>query len=255
MTNEEEEYITLFCEGDGSIGLNNRGYLRVDFYQKERDVLDYIDSLTKNGHIYQSKKGLWQLEFNGSYCIPLLEIFLRHVVGKKFLDRLNGISGYASMPLTVQHPLTLEGFIAFWDAEGSSSNVPRIEVTQKDREILDLIVEMFDGDISLDKQGGVYHWYLCGEQAHELYRDILKKSHCPGRAERLRQNFEGPTYYELNREKCLARIKQCDAEHKEERKAYRRKRYERLREEQRQVQEWIKAHPEEVVRLKGVDDV
>lgn len=117
MNTQEEEYITLFCEGDGHVCLNNQGRPLVVFYQKERDVLDYIDSLTENGRFYQNKRGVWQLMFNGIYCIPLLKVFSRYVTGKRFLERLNTLLKHVDMPLATQHPLALNGFIAFWDAE------------------------------------------------------------------------------------------------------------------------------------------
>ena len=228
MNTQEEEYVTLFCEGDGGVGLNDRGYPRVCFYQKERAVLDYINSLTENGRLHQNKGGHWRLEFHGSHCIPLLEIFTRHVVGKCFLERLNVVLGHVDMPLAAQHPLTLDGFVAFWDAEGSSSNAPTIFVSQKDREILDLIVVTFGGNVSFDNRNKVHSYHLSGDEACTLTKVILEKSHNPSRAECLRRNFEGPNYYEL---------------HKDERRTY--------REKKKAIWNWIKAHPNEVAKLKG----
>ena len=65
MNTQEEEYITLFCEGDGHVRVTPNGYPRVTFDQKER--------------------------------------------------------------------------VGFWDAEGSSDSQPTIFVSQKSREILELI--------------------------------------------------------------------------------------------------------------------
>jgi len=55
-----------------------------------------------------------------------------------------------------------------------------------------------------------------GEQARKLYRTILEKSHHPERAERLRENFEGPNYYELNKDKAKVHNKAYNDTHREE---------------------------------------
>jgi len=151
MNECEEQYLTLFQEGDGRVDLQDNGYKkypRVFFFQMERDVLDYIASLTKGGLFYQEKEsGIWQLRFNSSYCRPLLEVFSRHAVSKWFVERLNEVLEYVGLPSTTQHPLTQEGLVAFWDADGTSDRHPQIGVTQKDREILDIIAKTFGGSV------------------------------------------------------------------------------------------------------------
>ena len=246
MNIQEEEYVTLFCEGDGGIRITDTGYPRVDFYQKERDVLDFIDSLTENGHFYRQRDDTWVLEFNGSYCIPLLEIFSRHVVSKSFLDRLNEVLEHVDMPLAVQRPLTLEGFIAFWDAEGSSSNAPTISVSQKDREILDLITEMLDGSVTL-QSNNVHQWQLSGNRARELCEVILEKSHCPKKRECLCKNFEGPNYYELHKDERKVYNDAYHDTHKAEQKVRDSTRWKK----QKAIREWMKAHPEAVKELEA----
>jgi len=243
MNTQEEEYITLFCEGDGCVGLYP--YPTINFGQKERDVLDYIDSLTENGHIYYDKStGVWRLTFNGRYCLPLLEIFSRHVVGKSFLDRLNKVLEFVGMSLAVQHPITEDGLVGFWDAEGSSDNQPYVLIAQKDREILDLVVVAFSGSVSRDKDG-CHRWHLGGKEARTLFKILLEKSHYPSRRERLRKNFEGPSYYELNKDDMKARSRVRYEVHKEERKVRSRK----LWLGRKAIRDWMKLHPEEVAKL------
>ena len=245
MTNEEEQYVTLFCEGDGTVYTDSKGYPVIGFFQKERTVLEYIDSITENGHFYQDKNGVWRLMFNGSHCLPLLEIFSKHVAGKHFLERLNEVLAFTGMSLTAQHPLTLDGFVGFWDAEGSSSNIPAIFVSQKDREILNLITKMFGGGISHVKNNTntwFYQWYLYGTEAHGLAGVILEKCHYPAKAERLRQNFEGPNHYELHKE----RYQTYRDTHKEEQKVRSNTQYAK----QKAIREYIKAHPEVVERME-----
>jgi len=250
MNEAQEQYITLFQEGDGRVDLQDNGYKRyprVFFFQKERAVLDYIASLTKGGLFYEDT--IWQLRFNSSYCVPLLEIFSRHAVSKWFVERLNEVLEVAGLPLTTQHPLTLEGFVGFWDAEGSSDHNPQLTATQKDREILDIITKQFGGGVSPMNTG--HQWHLSGKEARTLYKVILEKSHCPAKAERLRENFEGPTYYEQHHEEQRARQRQYETEHIDERRAYHRTRQKRIYDEQKLIRDYIKAHPEIIDKLSG----
>ena len=239
MNEAQEQYITLFQEGDGRVDLQHYAsgsYPQIDFWQKEREVLDYIASLQGDGRLYQER--VWDLRFNGKYCIPLLEIFSRHAVSKWFVEQLNVVLEVAGLPSTTRHALTLAGFIGFWDAEGSSSNIPQLSAWQKDREILDIICEMFGGGVKRHEEQ--YYWYLYGDKARELTKIIMEKSHCPAKLERLRKNFEGPTYYELHAEEQRALHRQNYIEHADERKLYR----ERRNAEKKLVSDYIKTHPE-----------
>ena len=236
MNLHDEEYITLFCEGDGHVRIDPHGLPKIVFAQKERDVLDYINSLFSGGHYYQSKAAVWQLTFIGRSCMPLLEIFAKHVVGKKFLERLNRVLIFVDMPLTIQHPLTLDGFVGFWDAEGSSDSSPKISLYQKDREILDLVTSLVGGNV-YPQRDVAYQWNLCNKKASLLFSEILSKSHCPSKIERLHKNFNGPSYHKLHR---------CDSSHKNTKKMY-----DKVRQtNQTLIREYMKLHPEVVEALK-----
>jgi len=244
MNTADEQYTTLFCEGDGRIDIQDNGcasYPRVFFYQKEREVLDYIASLFPDGLFYQGE-GAWQLRYNSSHCTPLLEAFSRHAVSKRFVEQLNKVLEVAGLSQTTQHPITLDGFVGFWDAEGSSFN-SNLFVVQKDREILDIIAATFGGGVSCrttygggkvayNSEGYVGHqWYLSGEKARELAKVLMEKSHCPAKVERLHTNFEGPSYY---------------ARHHEGRTAYQQK----VESRKSMIRKYIKAHPELVAKLQ-----
>jgi len=230
MNENEEQYTTLFCEGDGTIGFYDGIRPRVGFFQKEREVLDYIASLVAGGRLYPLS--VWTLVYNGKNCKPLLEMFSEHVVSSRFLSRLNVALEAIGLPLAVQHQITLDGFVGFWDAEGSSFNQPSISASQKTREILDIISGTFDGSVSKTDTG--YQWFLSGDKARELARVVLSKSHCPTRAGRLRQNFEGPSYYDT---------------HKEEQKVYHTAHNKAYSVERKLTREYVRTHPEVVAKV------
>jgi len=239
MNTQEEEWLTGFAEGDGYIGLNYRNRPLVDFEQKERDVLDSINSLVDNGRIYPSHKcTAWHLRFNGEYCIPLLKVFSRHIVGERFLERLNVVLDVIGHPRVTCRRPTLDWLVGFWDADGTSSNLPNIKIVQKERSVIDAVAEGFGGNIYA---GDSYHqWYLCGEKALTLVSEILVRSRCPSKIGRLRANFEGPNHYELHSEERKVHDRQYSATHKEEKRTYDRRHYE----EQKLVREYMKLHSE-----------
>lgn len=268
MTEAQEQYITLFCEGDGSVGLCTTPYGRypqVSFDQKERDVLDCIALLTEGGRLYHGSQGCWKLVFNGSKCTSLLKIFSKHVVSRRFIARLDKALGVVGLLPATQHPLTLNGFVGFWDAEGSSDNSPSLFVSQKDREILDIISGSFGGGVSETKAISV--WHLSGVKARGLFPEILSRSCCSAKAERLRNNFEGPSYRELHqeqranyrdahRDEICAYLRNYNREHLEERRIYNTEHADERRAcrrsrnaDDKRLREWMKEHPEEVSKI------
>jgi len=230
---QEEEYVTLFCEGDGSTYLVNDWYPCISFAQKERNVLDYIESLNEGGHFYQNPDGTWKLTYSGDKCISLLEILSRHAVSKRFLDRLNHVLDILEMPLAEQHPTTLDGFVGFWDAEGSSVIDCGLQLGQKDREILDIIQRTFGGHVYSARTW--FMWDLHGDEARKLAPILIEKSHCPSKVERLKYHFG-----EQGREKNKAYHLEQYYKHREEILARDRKR----REQQKLTREYIKQHLE-----------
>lgn len=212
-TESDEQYITLFCEGDGHLGINNYCRPRIVFSQKERDVLEYIASLYEGGHFHQNS-GVWVLEYDGSSCTSLLRTFSRHAVSKHFTERLNKVLVLIGFPLTKQHPITVDGFVGFWDAEGSSNNNPALFLVQKDREILDITQQSFGGNTYFIPSQNIHKWSLNGDEARPLVHEILVRNHYPAKAERLRNNFEGPSHYELHKEAQHVRNTKRRQEHK-----------------------------------------
>ena len=246
MNEQEEQWLTGFTEGDGNVGVYKVGlyYAKVTWGQKEREVLDYIAHLLSTGNVRIKRGTGYQLAYAGKTCVPLLEVFAKHVVSKNFLRRLSDVLEFLELPPTTTHEPSIDWLSGFWDAEGSSSNRPILFIAQKDREILDIITDKFGGRVQPLQNYNMHQWYLCGSEARKLAHEIMLRSHKPAKAKRLRNNFEGPTYYELHKEDVLARQHTYYESHKEERLACAHKYNKKKWQERKLVREYIKKHPE-----------
>lgn len=264
-----EQWLTGFCEGDGSLGayvhhVGVHDYSRVllDIDQKDRSVLDYIDSVTDGGLFYGPNRGdVWKLRYNHKKCIPLLEIFSRCVVGNHFLGRLNASLEVLGHPQTVRHSPTIDWFVGFWDAEGTSDDTPSIFLDQKERDVLDEVQRMLGGGVLMYGKWGVHRWHISGSAARVLYPGIASRSHCTAKIERLCENFEGPTYYEKHKEERDECSRQYYETHRDERLDYMRRHDEAHRVEhkeashrsygrRRAVSAYVDAHPEKVEEIR-----
>jgi len=232
MNEHEEQWLTGFTEGDGSVGLYR--VLRVSYAQKERDVLDYIVNLLGKGKIHENANNqgtIYKLVYNGhTNCAPLIEVFLKHVVGLHTCGRLNAV---LECPLATSHRPTIDWLTGFFDAEGTSSNMPNLFIAQKERAVLNSIQETFGGNIreSYESDHQWYVWGLSGNGARELAPELIARSQCSTKKERLFTNFNGPTHYTL---------------HREEKRVYNKNYWEN----HKRVQAYIKEHPEIVGSLE-----
>ena len=235
MDTNEEQWLTGFTEGDGGIYLtHSQRYLRVFFGQKEREPLDYICSLLSGGNIYHSG-ATFRLEYNNRSYAYLVEVFARHVISTSFCERLNIILEFLKLPSTTLHIPTLDWFVGFWDAEGSSSNQVSIDLTQKERNVLDTVKTEFGGSISRNPNGG-HQWRLSERGARKLAPEIERRSHNPQKLELLLSNLNSPTYRELHKEERAT----YDKTHSEEISAQHKRYYVKLK----LLLEYIRRHPE-----------
>ena len=223
LTDSEEQWLTGFTEGDGSISLQSRKYPKIFYGQKERHPLDHIQSLLDAGKIHE-----YNTKYTLAYCkrnltTLLLSVFAKHIVSEHYCANLNITLKVLNLPPATQHEPTLDWLIGFWDAEGSSGTQPSINASQKEKDVIDKIKATFGGSIDI-QSNGVYRWRLTGSRARTLAETIATKSHNPSRTERLINNFTGPIH-EAHREKY---------------RVLSRKRWE----ERKRVKTYIKEHPE-----------
>ena len=239
MNESEEQYITLFCEGDGSLVLQDDYYPRLFIIQKERAVLDYIASLQEGG-VFHQDRNVWRLAYNGPNCIPLLEIFSRHVVSGRFLNRLNYCLETLGMPLAEQHPLTLDGFVGFWDAEGTSNISPALRLIQKDREILDIATQTFGGYVVPTRTWFV--WNLGSNEARKLAATLIEKSHCSQKVEHLKYYFGEQSRSERSERSKVYNQRYHHGNHREESLARDREYHKKRDAKQKLIRDYIKTH-------------
>jgi len=224
MDEQFEQWLTGFWEGDGSIGVRSNNYgrtqiVKVSFGQKDRGVLDYIVDVTGLGVLSPDREwDTWKLDFNGSRCMPLLEMFSKFVVTEHYCGRLNVALAFLDMPEVLVHAPTLDWFVGFWDAEGSSglAGSPRgclqVNISQKDRNVLEGIRSLF-GFGSFARDHAVTKWVASSKDAVAVSQLLLERSHCVEKRARL--------------EALVGRIGEGG-----------------------RVREWMRTHPEEVEKLK-----
>lgn len=174
---EFAEWLTLFWEGDGSIGPQTG---MVVFYQKEAQILEYIRGMTNAGNLYpyhtDGHSG-WQLSFDGMGAAKLVKTFINYVSCPFRLEQLKPFGG------TVLHKPTKYGFTGFWDAEGNSSQVVNatvglmITVGQKEAEILYALAELWQCGNVYPKSKSGSALEFSGEPAWEVGAWLLKTSH------------------------------------------------------------------------------
>lgn len=249
MNTDDEQWLTGFTEGDGTVGLYGTNdtknlYVRVTWGQKERDVLDYIAHLLNYGNVRIKKGTGYQLAYSGTFCMLLLEIFEKHVVSKTFCTRLNDILKFRELKLATVHESSIDWLVGFWDAEGSSGNSRTLFIAQKGRQVLDVIANTFGGRVQSLQNYDMHQWYLCGDDARKLARRILVRSHKPSKVERLRRNFEGPTHYELHKNEIQAKNKTHYESHHAERLACAHEHNKKKWQEHKLVSGYIRNHPE-----------
>ena len=260
MNITEEQWLTGFTEGDGSIGLYRS--IQVTYGQKEREILDYINSLHPGGHVSRDKLNFYRLFYRSNRtCVPLLAILAKYVVSIHTSKRLNTILNSLDIPSITAHNPTLHWLAGFFDAEGSSDNQPHISISQKGRDTLDAIMSMFGGRVHGPADGDMYIWKLYGNKGLELLQTLANECHNTTKIARAFSNFGSPTYSTLHKPEKQAYDKEHYAVHKEEVSAYgknyyethkeehqvcNRINYERRRNEQRMVRDYLKLHPEVV---------
>jgi hypothetical protein len=208
MNEQEQQWLTGFTEGDGSIHVASDGWstVRILYGQKDRNVLEYILTLVGEGVIRKSTNPIphYTLEYaKQAVVVPLLETFSKHAVGKPFIGRLSAATTRFNLPQPQSHPPATNWLIGFWDAEGSSGTQPSITVSQKDPHALEAIKAEFGGKVDLDRAWNGYKWRLHGNAARKLYPVIAAGSHAPKKAEKLLHNFTGPEYEEHKKEYAI----------------------------------------------------
>lgn len=162
LSEEEECWITGFCEGDGSVGMSGLKHSFAVFTQKEPDVLEYIESLLPGGTWYLSKQNMmWSLSYAGELQRVLFDLLAKHTVSEHFTSRLNGVLANAGMSTTVKHVPTVNWLAGFFDAEGTvlwKNPQCGLQIGQKEGYVLNVIQQVFGGHVGPRRKQ--FQWYM-----------------------------------------------------------------------------------------------
>jgi len=255
MSSTEERWLIGFAEGDGSIGVHARGLPFIAFGQKDCSIINYIHQLIKRGTISKDKYDFYRLTVNGiNDCFPLVETYSKQVVSTHTSERLNKLLELYELPQAERHLPTIEWLAGFFDAEGSSSSIPDINIGQKELQVLEDIKNVFGGKvfpIHTNNYDG-YVWKLYNSTALPLLKQISVYSHNPTKVATALQHFNGPSYRETHKNEK----REYDAQnHVGQQKSYLKNRVkilERKHEQtvkNREARKYFKEHPEEEAKL------
>lgn len=245
MNTNDEQWLTGFLEGDGSIDFR---IPRITLVQKDRRVLDYIVSVVTYGRVLETPR-MFRLNYNGKRSLEVFKTLSKHVVSNKYLLRLNLALKHLGSTSTTSKEPTIDWLAGFFDAEGTSSNLPSLHIAQKERDVLDKITILFNGNVYQPKNNPCYVWALYGKNARTLVEELRERSHNPLKVQQLLNNFEGPTHYEVHKEEVTKYLRKRYQEHGEEIRAYNKPYTKAHTERQKHVREYIRTHPEEVAKI------
>lgn len=297
MNIEFEQWLTGFLEGDGSVGYEVRpntytrkdghrathNRLVVNFTQKDPSPLEYIrDTLGYGNFTFGKRDGTTRLSIFGEpHSLPLLEAFVKHVVTENIQQRL--VNTLKVLGIEHEPPLhepTLDWFVGFWDAEGTSSitgplhSQLTLNVTQKDKNTLEKIQDSLGHShvtTDINWSGNEIHRLTFSDSyAYKLANILLEKSKHTTKHELLREHLvlagrlqpltgaeerEVQEHYEKHharrreqtahqtpeaREKRLTRGRNYYESHKDQRRAYNARKLQ----ETKAIREYMKEHPE-----------
>jgi len=236
MNEADLQWLTGFTEGDGSVMLLKSEYkamfTRVAYGQQDREPLDFIATLFE-GNVRQSKYQ-YELVYNWSKSIPLIETFVGNTVSEHFTNRLNIALDFHKLPRVESTIPTLDWLAGFFDAEGWSNNNPELSIEQKEHHVLRYIQEAFGGSIVScwhkhpRYSHHCYRWFISCNKSRQLAQDIADRSHYPKKSQKLLQNYNGPSYY-ATRDKAMmsAKTAKYRAENKEKIAIFKKEYYQR----------------------------
>lgn len=187
MTEEQEQWLAGFWEGDGSCGnyLNKSLGLvipKITITQKDRRVLEHIKDMLGFGNIARQTNS-YNLVISSwrPRCARVFELLCRYVVGQQSVNKINSV--FEEFGLSVrarQHEPTLPWIAGFFDAEGNvdwcaTHDAIKAYFSQKELTILESTQELVGG--TLRPANSYHHLLLNGNDLRNFVPHILKYSH------------------------------------------------------------------------------
>jgi hypothetical protein len=238
LTQQQKDWLVGFTEGDGSIGVYSdkwkNAYISIRYGQKYVGILQYIKILI-GGNINKSSDQ-YILNKAYKYAVELLPIFRDRTVSNHFNERYNkALKIVGSKANKLNGNISIDWFVGFWDAEGYSSNKPEVLIEQKELYVLEIIKSKFGGNIYRTRTGvnEIYRWSLSGKnKTRELVEYLINNGQHKPKIERLRNNYYGLSYQQINKDRINYRNRQYNKRDKiiECKKKYYEENKEKIRE-------------------------
>ena len=204
--NKWNEWLAGLIDGDGCFLLSKKGYASLEITMDTRD--EHALQIIKNvyGGSIKLRSGANALRYRVHHKSGLLNLINNvngHIRNSNRLLQLNKISDKYELSIIYPEKLIYENawLSGFFDADGTitiniSNTQLSISVSQKTKELLQPLVEIYGGNIYIDRgTSQSFKWYVTKRE------DILKlieyfKSH-PSRSAKKNRLHLIPRYYEL----------------------------------------------------------
>ena len=211
MDERFEQWLTGFLEGDGSVSFrykrDNCGYLslnpEVSFGQRNPEVLEYIKDKMGFGNMHKGgNSGMWYLKsFGQKRFLVFVEACRNWVVSEYYVSRFNAVitEMKRNFVLTCHKP-TLDWFVGFWDAEGSSGNFRpsplrpyialQISVHNKNLDMISGVKDLMGVGSVQPEAHDSFGWRVGPRASFSVAEVLLERSHNPQKRSKLVEHIQ-----------------------------------------------------------------
>jgi hypothetical protein len=199
------EWVAGLIDGDGSFLLSKKGYASLEITMDIRD--EHALQILKNvyGGSIKLRSGANALRYRLHHKSGLLNIINDvngHIRNSNRLLQLNKVCNKYYITLIYPYKLNYNnGWLSgFFDADGtvtinSSTNQLSISVSQKTSELLQPLVDLYGGNIYIDKISKSFKWYVSKRETILDLVEYFKKY--PSRSAKKNRLHLIPKYYKL----------------------------------------------------------
>lgn len=199
------QWLAGLIDGDGCFLLNKKGYASLEITMDVRDQQALYAIKNIYGGSIKLRSGVKAIRYRLHHKLGLLSLINDvngHIRNPKRLLQFSKLCQKYDIVLKFPEKLTINNgwFSGFFDSDGTIT-INRINyqlsiaVSQKTTDLLNLIVEIFGGNIYIDNKSSTYKWYISKKENIFIIYDYFQKY--PVRSAKLNRVHLIPKFYKL----------------------------------------------------------